>query len=190
MKKELAQTIRELLAHLGEDPGREGLRDTPRRVAESYRFLTRGYKEDPEKLIKKAVFHETCDDMVIVKDIEFYSLCEHHLLPFFGKAHIGYLPDGRIVGLSKLCRLVDVFARRLQVQERMTIQIAQILEKHLKPKGVGVVIEAQHLCMQMRGVEKQHSQAITSAMLGGFRSRLSTREEFLALAGISGAGRG
>jgi GTP cyclohydrolase I len=190
MKNDLEGTVRDLLAHLGEDPDREGLRDTPRRVAESYRFLTRGYREDPEKLLKKAVFHEAYDDMVIVKDIEFYSLCEHHMLPFFGKAHVGYLPDGRIVGLSKLCRLVDVFARRLQVQERMTFQIAEILEKHLKPKGVGVVIEAQHLCMQMRGVEKQHSQAITSAMLGGFRSRLSTREEFLSLIGISGAVRG
>jgi len=189
MKKDLEQTIRDLLVHLGEDPAREGLADTPSRVADAYRFLTRGYREDPEKMIKKAVFHEAYDDMVIVKDIEFYSLCEHHLLPFFGKAHIGYLPDGRIVGLSKLCRLVDVFSRRLQVQERMTFQIAEILEKHLQPKGVGVVIEAQHLCMQMRGVEKQHSQAITSAMLGGFRNRLSTREEFLKLIGISGGAR-
>ena len=189
MTKDLDQTISNLLALLGEVPAREGLRDTPRRVAESYRFLTSGYREDPEKLIKKAVFHEACDDMVIVKDIEFYSLCEHHMLPFFGKAHIGYLPDGKIVGLSKLCRLVDVFARRLQVQERMTIQIAEVLERCLKPKGVGVVIEAQHLCMQMRGVQKQHSEAITSSMLGGFRSRLSTREEFLNLIGISGPAR-
>jgi len=189
MKKDLEQTIRDLIVHLGEDPDREGLGDTPRRVAESYKFLTSGYRQNPEKLIKRAVFHEACDDMVIVKDIEFYSLCEHHMLPFFGKAHIGYLPDGKIVGLSKLCRLVDVYARRLQVQERMTIQIAEILERCLMPKGVGVVLEAQHLCMQMRGVEKQHSEAITSCMLGGFRSRLSTREEFLTLVGISGTAR-
>jgi len=181
MTNDFEGTIRDLLLHMGENPDREGLRDTPRRVAESYRFLTKGYKTDPERLIKKALFSEPHDDLVIVKDIEFYSLCEHHLLPFFGKCHIGYIPNGSIIGLSKLCRLVEVYARRLQVQERMTNQIADVLNRHLKPKGVGVVLEAQHLCMQMRGVEKQHSEAVTSAMLGGFRTRQSTREEFLKL---------
>jgi GTP cyclohydrolase IA len=181
MTNDFEGTIRDLLLHMGENPDREGLRDTPRRVAESYRFLTKGYKTDPERLIKKALFTEPHDDLVIVKDIEFYSLCEHHLLPFFGKCHIGYIPNGSIIGLSKLCRLVEVYARRLQVQERMTNQIADVLNRHLKPKGVGVVLEAQHLCMQMRGVEKQHSEAVTSAMLGGFRTRQSTREEFLKL---------
>lgn len=180
----MEKIIRELLLHLGENPEREGLKNTPERVAEAYRFLTRGYRQDPEEIIKGAIFEEEAKDMIIVRDIEFFSLCEHHMLPFLGKCHVGYIPDGRIVGLSKIARLVEVFARRLQVQERMTRQIASLLQEYLKPKGVGVVVEAHHLCMQMRGVEKQHSEAVTSTMLGSFRDRLSTREEFLNLIAV------
>jgi len=174
--------IRQLLAGLGEDPTREGLQDTPRRVEQSLRFLTSGYDVDIDELINGALFTVPYNEMVIVRDIELYSLCEHHLLPFFGKAHIAYIPSGRILGLSKLPRLVEVFARRLQVQERLTGQIAQAVCDVLHPRGVGVVIEAVHLCMMMRGVEKQNSKTITSALLGSFRDDAKTRDEFLRLA--------
>lgn len=177
--------IAELLRALGEDPQREGLRKTPERVAKALRFLTRGYQEDPEKVLKSAIFKDDIQEMVMVRNIEFFSLCEHHLLPFFGRAHVAYLPNGYIVGLSKLARLVEIFSRRLQVQERMTRQIATLLQLHLKPKGVGVVLEAQHLCMQMRGVEKQHSEAVTSCMLGAFRNQAPTRQEFLSFIGLA-----
>ena len=166
---------------MGEDPSREGLQATPRRVERSFQFLTSGYKADVDAIINDALFTVDYNEMVIVKDIDFYSLCEHHLLPFFGKCHVAYLPNGRVVGLSKIPRLVDVFARRLQVQERLTNQIAATILDKVKPLGVGVVIEAQHLCMSMRGVEKQNSVATTSAMLGGFRSDARTRAEFLEL---------
>jgi GTP cyclohydrolase I len=175
----LAPLVRRILADLGEDPAREGLLKTPERVAESIRFLTQGYSMDPQVVLNGATFDETVDEMVVVRDIELYSLCEHHMVPFFGKCHVGYLPRGRIVGLSKIPRLVDVFARRLQVQERLTNQIAQALFDLLAPRGVGVVIEAQHLCMMMRGVEKQNSRAVTSSLLGTFRSDARTRAEFL-----------
>ena len=171
--------IRGLLAEIGEKPDREGLLKTPARVKEMYQFLTKGYREDPQTIINGAVYEEKCDEMILVKDIEFYSLCEHHLLPFFGKVHVGYLPNGKVVGLSKIARLVEMFTRRLQVQERMTTEIAEIIQKSLGPKGVGVVVEAEHLCMQMRGVQKAGSKAITSSMLGLFRSDPRTREEFL-----------
>jgi GTP cyclohydrolase IA len=173
--------IRDLLTNIGEDPDREGLLKTPERVEKSLQFLTQGYSMDPEKVLNKAIFEEEYDDMVIVKDIEVFSMCEHHLLPFFGKCHIAYIPNGKIVGLSKLPRLVDIFARRLQVQERLTNQIAHTIEKLLNPHGVGVIIEAKHMCMIMRGVEKQNSIATTSSMRGTFRKNLSTREEFLRL---------
>lgn len=179
MEKELEAILRAL----GEDPGREGLRKTPGRVSRALRELTRGYAQDPEKIINGALFTEDYSEMIIMKDIDFFSLCEHHLLPFFGRAHIAYLPKGRIVGISKLARLVDVFARRLQVQERMTTQIAQLLMEKLQPEGVAVVVEAEHLCMRMRGVEKQNSYVVTSAMLGVFRDRQATREEFMTLIG-------
>ncbi len=175
--------VRDLLVALGEDPERKGLRTTPARLARSLRFLTGGYAEDPKALLANAVFEDPCDEMVVVRDIEIYSLCEHHLLPFFGKCHIGYIPNGRIVGLSKLPRVVDVFARRLQVQERLTSQIARAILDALKPRGVGVVVEASHLCMMMRGVEKQNSRAITSCMLGTFRTDNRTRSEFLGFIG-------
>ncbi len=175
----LEPAVRELLAGLGEDPAREGLLRTPHRVARSLRFLTQGYHVDPEKLLNAAVFSEPTDEMVVVKDIELYSLCEHHMVPFFGRAHVGYLPRGKIIGLSKIPRLVDMYARRLQVQERLTTQIAKGLETLLQPRGVGVVIEASHLCMMMRGVGKQNSRAVTSCMLGTFRSDARTRTEFL-----------
>jgi GTP cyclohydrolase I len=178
---ELEAVVRDMLALLGEDPLREGLAKTPQRVANSMLWLTRGYEQDARDVIGDALFEETHENMVIVRDIELYSLCEHHLLPFFGKAHIAYIPNGHIVGLSKLPRVVEVFARRLQVQERLTDQIADALEEVLQPLGVGVVIEAAHLCMMMRGVEKQNSKTITSAMRGTFRSDLRTREEFLML---------
>jgi GTP cyclohydrolase I len=180
-RRPLAELVREQLALLGEDPDREGLLRTPERVANALQFLTRGYGETVEDVIGSAVFEERHDSMVLVRDIEVYSLCEHHMLPFFGKAHIAYIPNGKIVGLSKLPRVVDVFARRLQVQERLTEQIAQALEDALQPQGVGVVIEAVHLCMMMRGVEKQNSQTITSAVRGLFRRDPRTREEFLQL---------
>jgi len=175
----LAPHVRALLEGLGEDVEREGLRRTPQRVARSLLHLTGGYATDAAAVLRGAVFASDTDEMVVVKDIEVYSLCEHHLLPFFGRAHVAYLPDGRIVGLSKLARVVDVFARRLQVQEHLTTQIASAIESSLQPKGVGVVIEAQHLCMMMRGVAKQNSSTVTSCMLGRFRADAKTRAEFL-----------
>jgi GTP cyclohydrolase I len=174
-------SIRDILSFMGEDPNREGLEKTPDRVAKMYEFLTKGYHEDVASILNKAMFTERYNEMVIVRDIDFFSLCEHHLVPFYGKCHIAYIPNGKIVGLSKLPRIVEVFARRLQVQERLTQQIAETLFTHLKPLGVGVVIEARHLCMMMRGVEKQGSVATTSAMLGSFRRDIKTRSEFLTL---------
>jgi len=179
---EFEETVRRQLQLVGEDPDREGLVRTPKRVARSLAWLTRGYREDAWTAVGEGVFAEEHDHMIMVRDIELYSLCEHHLLPFFGKAHIAYIPSGRIVGLSKLARLVDVFARRLQVQERLTDQIAQAVCEVLQPRGVGVVIEAMHLCMMMRGVEKQNSKTITSALVGSFRDDAKTRDEFLRLA--------
>jgi GTP cyclohydrolase I len=173
--------IRQLLAALGEDPSREGLVDTPRRVEKSLRFLTSGYTADVDTVLNNALFTVDYNEMVIVKDIDFYSLCEHHLLPFFGRCHIAYIPKGKVIGLSKIPRLVEVFARRLQIQERMTSQIADTIREKIDPLGVAVVIEATHLCMAMRGVEKQNSFAITSAMLGGFQNDARTRMEFLEL---------
>ena len=177
----MEEQIRFILKSIGEDPDREGLLKTPARVAEALTFLTRGYQMDPDKVINDAVFTEDYQEMIVQKDIDFFSLCEHHLLPFFGKAHVGYIPHHRIVGVSKLARLVDVYARRLQVQERLTNQIATTIMDKLKPLGVAVVIEAEHLCMRMRGVEKQNSQIITSTLLGAFRSRQETRNEFMNL---------
>jgi GTP cyclohydrolase IA len=187
-QKKLEETVRRQIELIGEDPAREGLLRTPGRVAEAYKFLTRGYKEDPKHVLNDALFESASDEMVIVKDIDFYSLCEHHLLPFFGKCHVAYLPTKKIVGLSKIPRLVDIYARRLQVQERMTQEIASTLMELIQAEGVGVVIEAQHLCMMMRGVEKQNSFAITSAMLGSFRDDARTRAEFLELIRHSRAG--
>ena len=178
---------RDILAFVGEDPDREGLRRTPHRVAESLKFLTRGYDQNVETLLNGAIFHEDYDDMVVVKDIEFYSLCEHHILPFFGKVHVAYIPNGKIVGLSKIPRLVDMFARRLQVQERLTTQIAEALETALQPRGVAVVMEAAHMCMRMRGVEKQDSSMVTSHVMGAFRTDKATRQEFMTL--VKGNGR-
>jgi GTP cyclohydrolase I len=173
--------IRQLLGRLGEDPSREGLRDTPKRVEKAYKFLTGGYDVDMHALINNALFTVDYSEMVIVKDIDFYSLCEHHLLPFFGKCHVAYLPSEKVIGLSKIPRIVDAFSRRLQVQERLTNQIAEIILDTIKPLGVGVVMEGTHLCMAMRGVEKQNSYAVTSAMLGTFRTDARTRSEFLTL---------
>jgi len=178
---DLEELYRQVLIELGEDPEREGLRRTPFRAAQAMRYLTRGYEQRLDHVLNNAIFEEPYEDMVIVRDIEFYSLCEHHLLPFFGKAHIAYLPAGRIVGISKLARLVDVFARRLQVQERMTVQIAGALEEALRPKAVGVVVEARHMCMMARGIEKQNSKVTTSEMRGLFRENRQSREEFLTL---------
>lgn len=172
---------REMLARLGEDPQRDGLKQTPERMEKAMHFLTRGHQEDPLKILRGALFDVCYDEMVIVKDIEMFSLCEHHLLPFFGKVHVAYIPKGKVIGLSKIPRLVDVFARRLQVQERLTTQIAKTIEQAIDPVGVGLVVEARHLCMMMRGVEKQHSAAVTSCMLGAFREEQETREEFLSL---------
>ncbi len=177
----IEEEIRRILLELGEDPEREGLLKTPERVRKSLQFLTRGYKQDINEVINGAIFNEDCDDMVIVRNIEFYSMCEHHMLPFFGKCHIGYVPKGKVFGVSKLARLVDVFARRLQIQERMTRQIAMQIMESVAPDGVGVVVEAQHLCMLMRGVEKQNSVMKTSCMLGSFRRSEATRLEFLNL---------
>lgn len=177
----IAPLIRDLLTRLGEDPEREGLRATPNRVERSLRFLTEGYQADLGKLFNQARFVEPYDEMVLVKDIDFASLCEHHLLPFFGKCHVAYLPDGKILGLSKIPRLVDALARRLQVQERLTTQIAEALKTYLKPKGVAVVMEAQHLCTVIRGVQKQNTKMVTSSMLGIFRTDPKTRMEFLSL---------
>ena len=173
--------IRAILQKIGENPDREGLLDTPKRVEKSLEHILGGYKIDPEAILKKAIFTENSDEMIIVKDIEIYSMCEHHILPFFGKCHIGYIPRGKIYGVSKLARVADAFARRLQVQERLTQQIAQTIMAPIDADGVGVVIEAKHLCMMMRGVEKQNSVMTTSAMLGSFRSDPKTREEFLNL---------
>ena len=177
----IAGLVRQMLAHLGEDPEREGLRRTPERFEKALRFLTSGYRQDPDKILNGATFSVSYDEMVVVKDIEVYSVCEHHLLPFFGKCHVAYIPNKKVVGLSKIARLVNMYARRLQIQERLTSQIAQTLEEKLSPQGVGVIIEARHLCMVMRGVEKQNSAAMTSAMLGCFRTNKQTRDEFLSL---------
>jgi GTP cyclohydrolase IA len=174
-----------LLKEIGEDPEREGLRDTPKRVEESYKFLTRGYRQNIDDVLNKAYFEAEDNHMVIVKDIELYSLCEHHMLPFIGKCHIGYIPNGKVIGVSKLARVVDMFARRLQIQERLTNQIANVLMEKVGAQGVGVVIEAQHLCMMMRGVEKQNSKMITSDMQGIFRTQIATRTEFLQLIGTA-----
>ncbi len=173
--------VKEMLVRLDEDPEREGLLRTPGRVHKAFEFLTRGYNEDPEALLKNALFTVTYDEMVIVKDVEMFSLCEHHMLPFFGKVHVAYIPNGRVIGLSKIPRLIEIFSRRLQIQERLTTQIAETIQKVIQPQGVGVVIEARHLCMMMRGVEKQHSAAVTSSMLGCFREEQETRTEFLSL---------
>ena len=175
------ELLRELLVRLGEDPDRDGLVRTPERMQKSLEFLTKGYQQDPDKVLQGALFDVSYDEMVIVKDIEMFSLCEHHLLPFFGKVHVAYIPNGKVLGLSKIPRLVDIFARRLQVQERLTVQIAETIQRAIQPQGVGVVIEARHLCVMMRGVEKQHSSAVTSHMLGTFRGEDKTREEFLSL---------
>jgi len=177
----IATRIREILGDLGENPERDGLKRTPERFEKALRFLTSGYKQDPAKLLNGAMFDVAYDEMVVVKDIEVYSLCEHHLLPFFGKCHVAYLPNKKVLGLSKVARLVDMFARRLQIQERLTSQIATVIQEQLHPQGVGVILEARHLCMVMRGVEKQNSITTTSAMLGAFRENKQTRDEFLAL---------
>lgn len=177
----IADLVRKMLALIGEDPNREGLRRTPERFEKALRYLTSGYRQDPEKLLNGAMFSVCYDNMVVVKDIELYSLCEHHLLPFFGKCHVAYIPNKKVVGLSKIARLVNMYARRLQIQERLTSQIAKAIQEKLSPEGVGVVVEARHLCMVMRGVEKQHSAAMTSAMLGAFRENKQTRDEFLSL---------
>ena len=173
--------VRQLLTEIGEDPTREGLLKTPERVAESLRFLTQGYAQDPQEVIGEAIFSAECSHMVIVRDIEVYGLCEHHLLPFFGRCHIGYIPRGRVFGVSKLARLVDCFARRLQLQERLTQQVARIVKDSINAEGVGVIVEARHLCMMMRGVQKQNSRMVTSAMLGSFHHSEATRNEFLQL---------
>jgi GTP cyclohydrolase I len=177
----IAPLVRQMLAQIGEDPEREGLIKTPDRVDKALRFLTSGYRTDASKVVNSALYAVKYDEMVIVKDIEFFSLCEHHLLPFFGKAHVAYIPRDRVIGLSKIPRLLDVFARRLQIQERLTQQIAETIQSLINPLGVGVVCEARHFCMMMRGVEKQHSGAVTSAMLGIFRNSKKTRDEFLSL---------
>ena len=181
--KSIADLVRVMLSQIGEEPNREGLRGTPERFERALRYLTSGYHQDPEKVLNGAMFSVCYDQMVVVKDIDLFSLCEHHILPFFGKCHVAYLPDKRVVGLSKIPRLVNMFSRRLQIQERLTNQIAQAIQKSIQPLGVGVVIEARHLCMVMRGVEKHRAETITSAMLGSFRENQQTREEFLSLIG-------
>jgi len=173
--------VREMIVRLGEDPAREGLTRTPNRVHRAYEYLLKGYREDPEAMLKDALFSVSYDEMVIIKDVEMFSLCEHHMLPFFGKVHVAYIPNGKVIGLSKIPRLVEIFSRRLQIQERLTTQIAETIQRAIEPQGVGVVIEARHLCMMMRGVEKQHSAAVTSSMLGSFRDEQETRTEFLSL---------
>ncbi|HEX4426400.1 MAG TPA: GTP cyclohydrolase I FolE [Terriglobales bacterium] len=173
--------VREMIVRLGEDPTREGLQRTPDRVHRAYQHLVKGYKEDADAMLKKALFTVDYDEMVIVKDVEMFSLCEHHMLPFFGKVHVAYIPNGKVIGLSKIPRLIEIFSRRLQIQERLTTQIAETIQSAIQPQGVGVVIEARHLCMMMRGVEKQHSAAVTSSMLGCFRDEQETRSEFLSL---------
>ena len=177
----LESLTEELLGLIGEDVNREGLKKTPTRVAKAWKYFSQGYHSNIEEVINNAIFDETCKDMIVVRDIEFFSLCEHHMIPFFGKAHVGYIPDGKIIGLSKIPRIVDMFSRRLQVQERLTDQIANTMQKMLNPIGVAVVMEGRHLCMQMRGVEKQNSLASTSAMLGQFRKSAETRAEFLSI---------
>src|SRR5579864_8157257 len=176
-----AELLRELLVRIGEDPERDGLARTPERMQKTLQYLTQGYNKNPDEVLQGALFDVTYDEMVIVKDIKMFSLCEHHMLPFFGKVHVAYVPNGKVVGLSKIPRLVDIFARRLQVQERLTVQIAETIQRAIDPQGVGVVIEARHLCVMMRGVEKQHSSAVTSHMLGSFRNSQNTRDEFLSL---------
>jgi GTP cyclohydrolase I len=198
MKKDLAGTetdeiqalVEQLLVHLGENPTREGLAKTPERVAKAFRFFTEGYQQDAEEVLNGALFPIEYDEMVVIRDIDFFSLCEHHLLPFYGKCHVAYLPNGRIVGLSKIPRLVEVYSRRLQVQERLTVQIAEALQQKLNPQGVAVVMEARHLCMMMRGVETPNAVAVTSSMQGVFQSQQQTREEFLNLIRRSGPGSG
>jgi len=182
-EESIAELVRTMITRLGEDPNREGLRRTPERFERALRYLTSGYHQDPEKVLNGAMFTTCYDQMVVVKDIDLFSLCEHHILPFFGKCHVAYIPDKRVVGLSKIPRLVNMYSRRLQIQERLTNQIAQAIQKVIQPLGVGVVIEARHLCMVMRGVEKQRTETITSAMLGAFRENQRTREEFLSLIG-------
>ena len=177
----MKRIVKEWISAIGEDPDREGLRDTPRRAADAWAYMTRGYKQDPASLLNSAIFEVEANHMVIVRDIEIYSICEHHLMPFFGVCHIGYIPRGKVVGVSKLARLADLYARRLQLQERLTNQIARTLMDTLQPEGVGVIIEARHLCMMMRGVEKQNSRMVTSAMLGSFHDSVATRNEFLHL---------
>ena len=179
--KPIAPLIQELLSRLGEDPTRDGLARTPERVDKALKFLTSGYRADISKILNGALYEVKYDEMVVVKDIEFFSLCEHHMLPFYGKMHVAYLPQNKVIGLSKIPRLVDMFARRLQIQERLTQQVAQTIQEVIQPLGVGVICEAKHFCMMMRGVEKQHSGAMTSAMLGAFRDRKDTRDEFLSL---------
>ena len=181
--KKIEPLVRQLLVELGEDPDREGLRDTPKRVAKALSFLTHGYRDKLADVINQALFTQDTSSMVIVKDIEVYSMCEHHMLPFFGRCHIGYIPNGKVFGVSKLARLVDMYARRLQLQERLTEQISRVVMDEIDAKGVGVMIEARHLCMMMRGVEKQNSTMVTSSVLGVFRDHLATREEFLTLVG-------
>ncbi len=197
-KKDLVETdtdeiqalVEQLLVHLGENPTREGLAKTPERVAKAFRFFTEGYQQDADEVLNGALFPIEYDEMVVIRDIDFFSLCEHHLLPFYGKCHVAYLPNGRIVGLSKIPRLVEVFSRRLQVQERLTVQIAEALQQKLNPQGVAVVMEARHLCMMMRGVETPNAVAVTSSMQGVFQSQQQTREEFLNLIRRSGPGSG
>jgi GTP cyclohydrolase I len=177
----IASSMEEILRQVGEDPTREGLLSTPKRAEKALKFLTSGYETNLEEIVNGALFREKSDGMVIVKDIEFFSMCEHHILPFYGKAHVAYIPNGKVIGLSKIPRIVDMFARRLQVQERLTQQVAETIQQVLQPKGVGVIMEARHFCMMMRGVEKQHSGTVTSSMLGEMRSRKDTRDEFLSL---------
>ena len=179
--KNITKLIEKLLQEVGEDPTREGLLKTPARVAKSWAYFSRGYNQDLDDVVNNAIFHETSKDMIVVRDVEFFSLCEHHLLPFFGKAHVGYIPNGKVIGLSKIPRIIDMYARRLQVQERLTHQIADAIKDVLKPNGVAVVMEGRHMCMQMRGVEKQNSLATTSTMLGRFRESVRTRNEFMYL---------
>jgi GTP cyclohydrolase I len=181
MSDPIAGLVERLLREIGEDPVRDGLQQTPGRVAQALRFFTRGYQQDPREVLGEALFDVSYDEMVLVKDIDFYSLCEHHMLPFFGRAHVAYIPNGKVLGLSKVARLVDVFARRLQVQERLTVDIAETLDREMSPRGVAVVIEAIHLCMMMRGVEQQNAFAITSSLRGAFQSDSKTRSEFMEL---------
>ena len=179
--KNITKLIEKLLQEVGEDPTREGLLKTPARVAKSWAYFSRGYNQDLDYVVNNAIFHETSKDMIVVRDVEFFSHCEHHLLPFFGKAHVGYIPNGKMIGLSKIPRIIDMYARRLQVQERLTHQIADAIKEVLKPSGVAVVLEGRHMCMQLRGVEKQNSLATTSTMLGKFRESVRTRNEFMYL---------